>query len=118
VTKGGINLSCGSLEEIEKGTGLEVRLLEVQVELCALGLGVRKELSDDLGLNTSSQCVVELNLGIESVERGPRLRQSNTCDNVRLLRLVGSIPVGLSVYFASSFRNFGVSRADKFLDIR
>ena len=39
----GIDVRCGALKKVHEGTSLEVGLLEIQIELCALGLGAREE---------------------------------------------------------------------------
>lgn len=66
-----VNVGSWALEEIEESAAVEVGLLEVEVELCALGGGGREEVTQDLGLESLCNSVVELNLGIKSVDGVP-----------------------------------------------
>ena len=54
---------------------MEVGLLEVEVDLCALCLGGREERAQNLGLEALSNGVVELDLGVESIDCVPGLGQ-------------------------------------------
>jgi len=74
-----IDVSGGALEEVEEGTAVEVGLLEVQVELGALGLGGRKEGSQELGLQALGNGVIDLDLGVKSVQCVPALCDGHTC---------------------------------------
>lgn len=71
-----VTLEGGSLEEVEEGTGVEEGLLEVNVELGALAGVCGEELGEDFGLEALGDGVVELDLGVESVEGGPGLGES------------------------------------------
>lgn len=66
-----VDVGGGTLEKIEEGTAVEVGLLEEEVELCALGLGSRKEGPQDLRLQTLSNGVIELDLGVQRVDCVP-----------------------------------------------
>ena len=71
LTDDGVNVGSWALEEIEESAAVEVGLLEVEVELCALGGGGREEVAQDLGLEALGDGIVELNLGVESVDGVP-----------------------------------------------
>lgn len=87
VTNNNVSIEGGTLEEIKEGTGVEEGLLEVKVELGTLGLGGRKELSEDLSLQAVGEGVVKLNLGVESVVGSPSLRQGQASGLVGVLGL-------------------------------
>jgi hypothetical protein len=57
---------------------LAVGLLEVQVELGALGLLGGLVLGEDLSLEALGDVVVQLELGVEGVGGGPSLGQGKT----------------------------------------
>ncbi len=73
LTNNSIDVGGRALQEIEEGTAVEVGLFEVQVELRAVGLGSREEGTQELGLETLSNGVIELNLGVKCVDGVPRL---------------------------------------------
>jgi hypothetical protein len=73
VTEDGVEVGGGTLEEVEEGAGVQVGLLEEEVDLGALGLGAGEVLGQDLGLETLGDVVVELELGVEGVGGGPDL---------------------------------------------
>lgn len=73
VAENGVEVGSGAVEEIEESTGVQVGLLEVQVELGALGLLGGLVLGEDLSLEALGNVVVELELGVESVGSGPSL---------------------------------------------
>jgi len=73
LTDHSIDVGGWALEEVEESTAVEVGLLEVQVELCALVLAGREERAQDLGLESLGDRVVELNLGVESIDSVPCL---------------------------------------------
>jgi hypothetical protein len=62
---------------------VEVGLLEVQVQLGALGLGGRQEGAEQLGLEALGDGVVDLDLGVESIDSVPVV--SWTCPGTRLI---------------------------------
>ena len=68
-----VEVGGGAVQEVEEGTGVQVGLLEVEVELGTLGLLSGLVLSEDLSLEALGNVVVELELGVESVGSGPRL---------------------------------------------
>lgn len=76
VTKDDVQVGSRSLEKVEEGTSVQVRLLEVQVQLSTLGLGAWQVLREDLGLETLGNVVVQLKLGVESISGGPSLGES------------------------------------------
>ena len=78
----GVDVGGGALQEIEEGTAVEVALLEVQVELGALGLGGGQEREDTLGLQALGQAVSQLQLGLEGIGGVPRLRDGEACSFV------------------------------------
>jgi hypothetical protein len=73
VAENGIEVSGGAVQEVEEGAGVQVGLLEVEVELGTLGLLSGLVLGEDLSLEALGDVVVELELGVESVGGGPRL---------------------------------------------
>jgi len=73
VAENGIEVGSGSLEEVEESTGVQVGLLEVEVQLGTLGLGAWQVLGDDFGLQTLGDVVVQLKLGLKGVGGGPCL---------------------------------------------
>lgn len=73
VAEDGIEVGGGTLEEVEESAEMEVRLLEVEVELGALGAAGGEVLGQDFGLETLGDVVVELDLGVEGIGGGPRL---------------------------------------------
>lgn len=80
----GITNEGRSPEEVDKGASMEQWLFEVKVELGALGLRGREELSKNLGFESVGEGVVEFDLSIKSVERCPCLSQSQAFRNVSL----------------------------------
>lgn len=75
----GIEVGGWALQEVEEGTGVEVGLLEVQVELNALGLGGGEEVAENLSLEALGDVVVELDLGLKSVGGVPCLGDGQAC---------------------------------------
>lgn len=73
VAENGVEVGGGAVKQIEEGTGVQVGLLEVQVELGALGLLGGLVLGEDLSLEALGNVVVKLELGVESVGGGPSL---------------------------------------------
>lgn len=73
VAENSVEVGGGAVEEVEEGTGVQVGLLEVEVELSTLGLLGREVLGQDLSLETLGDVVVELELGVEGVGSGPSL---------------------------------------------
>src|SRR5690606_22805394 len=73
VSNNDITIEGGSLEEVKEATGVEDGLLEVNVQFCALRVLVRKELSQNLSLETLSDGIIELNFRVKSIEGGPGL---------------------------------------------
>lgn len=73
VAKDSVEVGGGAVQEVEEGTGVQVGLLEVKVDLSTLGLLGRLVLGEDLGLETVGNVVVELELGVEGVGSGPCL---------------------------------------------
>lgn len=71
LTNNSIDVGGRALQEIEKGTAVEVRLLEVQVDFCAVLLGGREEGAQELCLESLGNCVIELNLGVKRVDCVP-----------------------------------------------
>lgn len=74
----GIEVGSWALEEVEESTGVQVGLFEVEVQLGAFGVGVWEVLCEDLGFETLSNVVVQLELGVEGVVGGPCLGESET----------------------------------------
>lgn len=71
LTNNNIDVGGRALDDIEESTGVEVGLLEVEVCLCAIGLGGRQEVAQELGLQTLGNSVIELKLGIKNVGSVP-----------------------------------------------
>ena len=76
VAQDGVEVGRGAVEEVEEGTGVQVGLLEVEVQLSTLGLLGGLVLGQDLSLEALGDVVVELELGVEGVGGGPSLGQS------------------------------------------
>lgn len=74
-----VDIGGGTLEKIEESAAVEVGLLKVEVELCALCLGSGKEGAQDLGLQTLCNGVIQLNLGVKSVDSVPALSDGSAC---------------------------------------
>ena len=121
VAEDGVEVGSGALQEVEEGTGVQVGLLEVEVELGTLGLLSGLVLGEDLSLEALGDVVVELELGVESIGGGPGLGEGEAysslvyeggiavlwyCSELRhkdeTSREGGIIPMGLSTYLASS----------------
>lgn len=79
VANDGVDIGGGALEQIKEGAEVECGLLEVGVELCAVGAGVGLEGGQDLGLEALGDVLVELELGVEGVEGGPGQGAGNAC---------------------------------------
>lgn len=75
----GIDIRGRTLEEVKEGAGVEVGLLEEEVQLCAFGLGGREVVCQDFGLQALSEGVVELDFGVEGVGGRPGLGESEAC---------------------------------------
>ena len=82
VADDGVEVGGWALQEVEESAGVEVWLLEVQVELDALGLGGWEEGAENLSLEALGNGVGELELGLESVGRVPGLGDSGACDAI------------------------------------
>ena len=78
VAEDSVEVGGGAVQQVEEGTGVQVGLLEVQVELGTLGLLSGLVLSEDLSLEALGDVVVELELGVEGVGGGPSLGQGKT----------------------------------------
>lgn len=76
VAEDGVEVGSWALEEVKEGTGVQVWLLEVEIQLGTLGLGVRDILCENLGLEALGDVVVELELGVKGVSGGPHLGES------------------------------------------
>lgn len=74
-----VNGGGWALEEIEESAGVEVWLLEVEVELDALGLGGWEEGAENLSLEALCDGVVELELGLQGVGGVPGLGDGGSC---------------------------------------
>jgi len=70
-----VNVGSWALEEIEEGAAVEVGLHEVDVEFGALGLGSWEEGAENLSLEALGDHILELNLGVESVDGVPGLSE-------------------------------------------
>lgn len=63
---------CGwAFKEIEEGASVDVGLFEVKVDLGALGLAGWEERAEELGLETLCDVLVQLDLGVKSVDVVP-----------------------------------------------
>lgn len=74
-----VNGGGGALGEIEEGAAVEVGLLEVQVQLDSLALGVGEEAKDSLSLEALGDVVGELELGLEGVGGVPGVGDGQAC---------------------------------------
>lgn len=79
VANDSVNGGGWALEEVEESAGVEVWLLEVEVELDALGLGGWEEGAENLSLESLSNGVVELELGLQGVGGVPGLGDGGSC---------------------------------------
>lgn len=77
-----INTGSWALQQVEEDAAVEVGLLEVQVELCALGLGGGQEGAEELSLEALGDGVVDLDLGVKSVDGVPGLGNSHACTTI------------------------------------
>lgn len=82
VADDGVEVGGWALQEVEEGTGVEVGLLEVQVELDALGLGGGEEVAENLSLEALGDVVVQLDLGLEGVGSVPGLGDGQACASI------------------------------------
>ena len=82
LTDNSIDIRAGAFQHIEESTRVEVGLLEVQVELSALSLCSRVERAQELGLQALSNAVIDLELGVESIDGVPALCNGNACATV------------------------------------
>lgn len=73
VAENSVEVGGRAVKEVEERTSVQVGLLEVEVELGALGLLSGLVLGKDLSLEALGNVVVELELGVQSVGGGPRL---------------------------------------------
>lgn len=83
VAENSVEVSGGAVQQVEEGAGVHVGLLEVQVQLGALGLLGGQVLRQDLSLEALGNVVVQLQLGVESVGGGPRLGEGEACSRVK-----------------------------------
>lgn len=87
VAENGVEVGGGAVQEIEEGTGVQVGLLEVQVELGTLGLLSGLVLGEDLSLEALGDVVVELELGVEGVGGGPSLGEGEASGRINIFGL-------------------------------
>ena len=73
VANNGIDVSGGTLEEVEEGAAVETGVLEVGVELGTLGSGGGEEVEETLELEALGDGVGGFDLGVESVGGVPSL---------------------------------------------
>jgi hypothetical protein len=103
MTQHGIDVRGRAFEEIEEGTGMEVGLLEVEVQFSALGLGVREVVCQDFGFESLSDGVIELDFSVEGVGGRPSLGEgqawSDTIDQRESLGLADWEIQALKDYF-------------------
>ena len=71
VSQDSVDVGGWALQEVEEGTGLEVGLLEVQVELGSFGLRTREELREKLGFQALGELIVQLDLSIKGIGGSP-----------------------------------------------
>lgn len=76
--KDGVNVCCGALHQVEKGTSVKIRLLEVEVDLGSKVLGRWGKVCRKFGFQAFGDLIVKLELGIQNVTRGPTLGQGDT----------------------------------------
>lgn len=74
---GGIDVAC-SWDKLAESAGVEGSLLEVEVSLLRLEAGLWCDLTYILGLDSSSEDVVELDLGGDDIVAGPCASCGNT----------------------------------------
>ena len=109
MTDGDIESCSRALRQIGEETGIDIRLLIVDIEsttVCLLGWEV---IGEEFGLEALGDVVFEFELGVEGVGGCPCLCQSEACGG-RLLEGCrrgsdrgADIPVLLSEYFPSIF---------------
>lgn len=76
VAENSVEVGGWALEQVEESTGVEVRLLEEEVDLGTLGLRAGQILGQNLSLETLGDVVIKLKLGVEGVAGGPGLSES------------------------------------------
>jgi hypothetical protein len=74
-----VQVGSWAFEEIKESAGVEVWLLEVEVELDSLGLGAWEEVAQNLSLEALGNVVCKLNLGLEDVGGVPALGNGHAC---------------------------------------
>jgi len=79
VANNSITVKRRSLQQVEESAGVEEGLAEVEVELSTLAFAGGEELGEDFSLKPVGNGVVKLDLGVQSVEGGPCLGQSQAC---------------------------------------
>ena len=82
VTNSGIDGGSGTLDEVDKGAGVNVWLLVVEVRPCAVCLGSGEEIGSDLALQALDQSAIEFDLGVERVGSRPTLGKGQSCSMV------------------------------------
>lgn len=75
VAENGVEVGSGAVQQVEEGAGVQVGLLEVEVELGTLGLLGGLVLGQDFSLEALGNVVVQLKLGVQGVGGGPSLGQ-------------------------------------------
>lgn len=84
VAKDGVDVGGGALEQVEETTEVELGLLEGEVGLGALLLGLGQEGEDTLELQALGKVVGSLNLGLERVQGVPCLGDGDAWSDTRL----------------------------------
>ena len=83
VAENAVDVGYRALENVEESAGVEVRLLEVEVELGTEGLRLGGEVCDSFGLQSVGDLVVQLDFRLEDVCGGPHLGQGQACTMVK-----------------------------------
>lgn len=83
VANDSVDVGGGALEQIGEGAEVELGLLEVDVDLGAVLLGLGQEGEDTLKLEALGEVVGGLNLGLKSVQSVPRLGNGEAWSQTR-----------------------------------
>lgn len=78
-----VDVGNRALENVEESAGVEVRLLEVEIELGTEGLRLGGEVCDSFGFQSVGDLVVQLDFRLEDVCSGPHLGQRQACTMVK-----------------------------------
>ena len=82
VAQNGVNVGYRALKNVEEGPGVEVWLLEVEVDLSSESLGLGYKVRNSFGLQSIGNLVIQLDFRLEDVGSGPRLGEGQACSAI------------------------------------